>query len=250
MKQAINTVTVTTKETTKGNANMSKATPKELTAEQKEQLEGLRQQILGLLTKNYELGKALIEVKALLAGTTVKFEPYCKKHFGLAHSQVNRLMNYAKTRDNIEVGDQNVYISENTLRGLSKYPAATQKKIWEEAVKLAGDKKIPTAAQVSDARKKVVPKDDLNPSDLKKQFHSRALDADVDLETEKPVDVIRKAENLAKTKAAIKEVIRRVELTPAEKDEICEFIKTKAAEEAMALMTPKTAEVKAENAAA
>ena len=246
MKKAINTVT--TKETTKGKANMSKATPKELTAEQKEQLEGLRQQILDLLTKNYELGKALIEVKALLAGTTVKFEPYCKKHFGLAHSQVNRLMNYAKTRDNIEVGDQNVYISENTLRGLSKYPAATQKKIWEEAVKLAGDKKIPSATQVSDARKKVVPEDDFNPGDLKKRFHSRALD--VDLETEKPVDVIRKAENLAKTKAAIKEVIRRVELTQAEKDEICEFIKTKAAEEAMALMTPKTAEVKAENDAA
>lgn len=65
-----------------------------------------------------------------------------------------------------------------------------------------------------------------------------------------PADVIRKAENLAKAKAVIKEVIRRVELTPEEKEEICEFIKTKAEEEAMALMTPKSAEAKTEDDAA
>ena len=81
---------------------------------------------------------------------------------------------------------------------------------------------------------------------MKKQFHSRALNIDVDLDKEKPADVIRKAENLTKAKAAIKEIIRRIELTPEEKEDICEFIKTKAEAEAMALMTPKFAEEKAE----
>ena len=53
-------------------------------------------------------------------------------------------------------------------------------------------------------------------------------------------------ENLAKARGAIREVIQRVELTPEEKEEICEFIKAKAEEEAMALMTPKSAEAKEE----
>ena len=82
--------------------------------------------------------------------------------------------------------------------------------------------------------------------EVKKQFHSRALDADVDLDTESPADVIRKAKNLAKARDAIREIIQRVELTPEEKEEICEFIKAKAEEEAMALMTPKSAEAKEE----
>ena len=55
-----------------------------------------------------------------------------------------------------------------------------------------------------------------------------------------------KAKNLAKARDAIREVIQRVELTPEEKEEICEFIKAKAEEEAMALMTPKSAEAKEE----
>lgn len=58
--------------------------------------------------------------------------------------------------------------------------------------------------------------------------------------------MIRKAENLTKAKAAIKEIVRRVELTQKEMVDICEFIKTKAEEEAMELMTPKSAEEKAE----
>ena len=53
-------------------------------------------------------------------------------------------------------------------------------------------------------------------------------------------------ENLAKARDAIREVIQRVELTPEEKEEICEFIKAKAEEEALALMTPKSAEAKEE----
>ena len=53
-------------------------------------------------------------------------------------------------------------------------------------------------------------------------------------------------ENLAKARDAIREVIQRVELTPEEKEEICEFIKAKAEEEAMALMTPKSAEAREE----
>ena len=216
--------------------------PRELTAEQKEKLQALSERILGNLTRNYELGKALIEVKALLEGTAEKFEPYCRNHFGLAHSQVNRLMNYTRTRDNIGMGEQDVYISENALRCLANDPAELQKKICEEAKKLA-EGEIPTTANIKDARKQLVPE---VAEEAKKQFHSRALDADVDLETEKPADVIRKAENLTKAKAVIKEVIRRVELTPEEKEEICEFIKAKAEEEAMALMTPKSAEAKEE----
>ena len=237
---------VTDNKTKKGNSKMSKTDVKELTAEQKEKLEALNERILGNLTKNYELGKALIEVKTLLKGTVEKFEPYCKDHFNLAHSQVNRLMHYAAVRDNIGLGDRDVYLSENTLRGLHKYPAETQQKIWEEAKKLAGDRNVPTAANVVDARKKIAPANDSRQGDMKKQFHSRALNIEVDLDKEKPADVIRKAENLTKAKAAIKEIIRRIELTPEEKEDICEFIKTKAEAEAMALMTPKSAEEKAE----
>ena len=122
-------------------------------------------------------------------------------------------MNYARVRDNIGMGNQNVYIPENTLRGLDKYSAEIQKQIWEEAKRLAGDQKMPNTKQVQDARKKIAPKDEQNPSDMKKQFHSRALDIEVDLEKDKPADVIRKAENLTKAKAAIKEIVRRVELT-------------------------------------
>ena len=216
---------------------------RELTAEQKEKLQALSERILGNLTRNYELGKALIEVKALLEGTAEKFEPYCRAHFGLAHSQVNRLMNYARTRDNIGMGDRDVYISENALRCLANAPAELQKMIWEEAKKLAEGQKIPTTENIRDARKRLVPE---VAEEAKKQFHSRALNADVDLDTEKPADVIRKAKNLAKAKDAIREVIKRVELTSEEKEEICEFIKAKAEEEAMALMTPKSAEAKEE----
>ena len=99
------------KETKKGNKVMNATPAKELTPEQKEQLKKLSEEILGNLTRNYALGKALSEVKALLEGTAEKFEPYCRAHFGLAHSQVNRLMNYARTRDNIGMGDRDVYIS-------------------------------------------------------------------------------------------------------------------------------------------
>ena len=230
----------------KGNGPMNKAALKELTEDQKTQLAALNERILGSLTKNYVLGKALIEVKELLKGTVEKFEPYCKEHFNLAHSQVNRLMHYAATRDNIGMGEKDVYIPENTLRGLDKYSADVQKKIWEEAEKLAGEEKIPTSANVADARKKIAPKDEPK-QDLKKKFHSRALNADVDLEKEKPVDVIRKADSVAKIKSVINEVVLRVELTSEERKKICEFIKTKAAEEAMALMAPKSATGKSEN---
>ena len=225
---------------------MNTSPAKELSQEQKDELKKLNEEILGNLTRNYVLGKALIRVKALLEGTAEKFEPYCRNHFGLAHSQVNRLMNYARTRDNIGMGEQDVYISENALRCLANDPAELQKKIWEEAKKLA-EGEIPTTANIKDARKQLVPE---VAEEAKKQFHSRALDADVDLDTEKPADVIRKAKNLAKAKDAIREIIQRVELTPEEKEEICEFIKTKAEEEAMALMTPKSAEAKTEDDAA
>ena len=240
------TSNATEKEVKKGDSKMNAKPTKELTAEQKKQLEALNERILGSLTKNYELGKALIEVKALLKGTAEKFEPYCKEHFNLAHSQVNRLMHYATTRDNIGMGEKDVYIPENTLRGLDRYPAETQMAIWEEAKKLAGEKDIPTAANVADARKKIAPKDEPK-QDLKKKFHSRALNADVDLEKEKPVDVIRKADSVAKIKSVINEVVLRVELTSEERKNICEFIKDKAAEEAMALMAPKSATKKNEN---
>lgn len=223
----------------KGNANMDKAAPKELTAEQKKQLEALNERILGSLTKNYELGKALIEVKALLRGTVEKFEPYCREHFNLAHSQVNRLMHYAATRDNIGMGEKDVYIPENTLRGLDKYSADVQKEIWAEAEKLAGKEKIPTSANVADARKKLAPKDEPK-QDLKKKFHSRALNADVDLEKENPVDVIRKADSVAKIKSVIGEIVPRIKMTQKDREAICELIKAKAEEEAMALMDPQS----------
>ncbi len=236
----------TTETTTNNNTNEKgtkamNATPaKELTQEQKEKLEKLSKQILGNLTKNYAQGKALSEVKALLEGTTEKFEPYCKEHFKLAHSQVNRLMNYAKVRDNIGMGDQDVYIPENMLRGLDKYTAEIQKQIWEEAKRMAGDQ-MPTTAQVQDARKKIAPKTEQKPGDKKMQFRSRVLNAQVDLENEKPVEIIRKAGDVAKIKAVIKEIIQRKELTEEEQKEICEFIKSKAESEAMELMTSRSA---------
>ena len=74
------------------------------------------------------------------------------------------------------------------------------------------------------------------------QFHSRALNAQVDLENEKPVEIIRKAGDVAKIKAVIKEIIQRKELTEEEQKEICEFIKAKAESEAMALMTSRSAD--------
>lgn len=74
------------------------------------------------------------------------------------------------------------------------------------------------------------------------QFHSRALNAQVDLENEKPVEIIRKAGDVAKIKAVIKEIIQRKELTEEEQKEICEFIKSKAESEAMALMTSRSAD--------
>ena len=236
-----NTNTNNTNNTNEKGTKAMNATPaKELTQEQKEQLEKLSKQILGSLTKNYVLGKALIQVKALLEGTTEKFEPYCKEHFKLAHSQVNRLINYAKVRDNIGMGNQKVYIPENMLRGLDKYTAEIQKAIWEEAKRMAGDQ-MPTTAQVQDARKKIAPKTEQKPGDQKMQFRSRALNAQVDLENEKPVEIIRKAGDVAKIKAVIKEIIQRKELTAEEQKEICEFIKIKAESEAMELMTPKSA---------
>lgn len=228
------------KETKKGKKAMNTTPAKELTAEQKTQLQKLSEEILGNLTKNYALGKALIEVKALLEGTAENFEPYCKEHFNLAHSQVNRLMNYAKVRDNIGMGNQDEYISENTLRGLDRFTAEIQKQIWEEAKRLAGDQKMPTTAQVQEARKKVAPKAEQDLGDKKKQFHSRALNAQIDLEKEKPVEVIRKAETVAKVEAVIREVAQRVELTPEEQSEICEFIKSKAESEARELMSKKS----------
>ena len=229
------------KEKKKGTKAMNATPAKELTQEQKEKLEKLSKQILGNLTKNYALGKALSEVKALLEGTAEKFETYCKEHFKLAHSQVNRLINYAKVRDNIGMGNQDVYIPENMLRGLDRYTAEIQKAIWEEAKRMAGDR-MPTTAQVQDARKKIAPKIEQNPGDKKMQFHSRALNVQVDLENEKPVEIIRKAENVAKIKAVIKEIIQRKELTAEEQKEICEFIKSKAESEAMALMTSRAAD--------
>jgi len=229
------------KETKKGNKAMNATPVKELTAEQKEQLKKLGEEILGNLTRNYALGKALSEVKALLEGTAEKFEPYCKEHFKLAHSQVNRLMNYAKVRDNIGMGNQEVYIPENMLRGLDRYSAEDQKRIWEEAKRTAGDQ-MPTTAQVQEARKKIAPKTEQNLGDKKMQFHSRVLNAQVDLEKEGPVEIIRKAENVAKIKAVIKEIIQRKELTAEEQKDICEFIKIKAESEAMELMTPKSAD--------
>ena len=238
------TATVNTnKKGENGKAAAVTPAPRELTAEQKEKLQALSERILGNLTRNYETGKALIEVKSLLEGTAEKFDPYCRAHFGLAHSQVNRLMNYARTRDNIGMGDRDVYISENALRCLANDPAELQQKIWEEAKKLAEGQELPTTENIKEARKRLVPE---VMGEVKKQFHSRALDADVDLDTESPADVIRKAKNLAKARDAIREVIQRVELTPEEKEEICEFIKAKAEEEAMALMTPKSAEAKEE----
>ena len=213
---------------------------RELTVEQFEKLQALTEQIRGDQTKNYALGKALLEVKNLLMGTGIGFENYCKKHFNIAHAHVSRLMNYARVRDNIGMGNQNVYIPENTLRGLDRYSAEIQKQIWEEAKRLAGDQKMPNTKQVQDARKKIAPKDEQNPSDMKKQFHSRALNAQVDLEMEKPVEIIRKAENVAKIKAVIKELVQRVELMPEEQTEICEIIKAKAEAEAVALMTRKS----------
>jgi len=165
-----NTNNTNNKETKKGKKAMNTTPAKELTAEQKTQLQKLSKEILGNLTKNYALGKALIEVKALLEGTAEKFEPYCKEHFNLAHSQVNRLMNYAKVRDNIGMGNQAEYISENTLRGLDRFTAEIQKQIWEEAKRLAGDQKMPTTAQVQEARKKVAPKTEQDLGDKKKQF--------------------------------------------------------------------------------
>ena len=78
-------------------------------------------------------------------------------------------------------------------------------------------------------------------------FHSRALNADIDLDTDKPVDVIRRADSVAKIKSVINEVVLRVELTSEDRKKICEFIKIKAAEEAMALMAPKSATGKIEN---
>lgn len=242
MKKATNhpvTNNATDKKVKKGNPQMNAKPTKELTEEQKKQLEALNERILGSLTKNYELGKALIEVKALLKGTTEKFEPYCKEHFNLAHSQVNRLMHYATTRDNIGVGEKDVYIPENTLRGLDRYPAETQMAIWEEAKKLAGEKDIPTAANVTDARKKIAPKEEPK-QDLKKKYHSRALNADVDLEKENPVDVIRKADSVAKIKSVIGEIVPRIKMTQKDREAICELIKAKAEEEAMALMDPQS----------
>ena len=237
-----NTNTNNTNNTNEKGTKAMNATPaKELTQEQKEQLEKLSKQILGSLTKNYVLGKALIQVKALLEGTTEKFEPYCKEHFKLAHSQVNRLINYAKVRDNIGMGNQKVYIPENMLRGLDKYTAEIQKAIWEEAKRMAGDQ-MPTTAQVQDARKKIAPKTEQKPGDQKMQFHSRALNTQVDLENEKPVEIIRKAGDVAKIKAVIKEIIQRKGLTEEEQKEICEFIKAKAESEAMALMTSRAAD--------
>ena len=229
-------------ETKKGKNEMNKTPAKELTAEQKEQLKKLSKVILSNLAKNYVMGKALIQVKALLEGTAEKFEPYCKKHFKLAHSHVNRLMNYVRIRENIGMEDQKVYIPETTLRGLDRYSAEIQKQIWEEAKRLAGDQKIPTTKQVQDVRKKIAPKDEQNPGDMKKQFHSRALNAQVDLEKEKPVEIIRKAENVAKIKAVIKELVQRVELMPEEQTEICEIIKAQAEAEARKLMTRKSTE--------
>ena len=105
---------------------------------------------------------------------------------------------------------------------------------------------MPTTAQVQEARKKIAPKTEQNPGDKKMQFRSRALNAQVDLENEKPVEIIRKAGDVAKIKAVIKEIIQRKGLTEEEQKEICEFIKAKAEEEAMALMTPKSAESKEE----
>jgi len=236
----INTNTNNENETKKGTKTMNKTAAKELTTEQKEQLEKLGNKILSNLTKNYALGKALIEVKALLEGTVEKFESYCKDHFKLAHAHVSRLMNYARVRDNIGMGNQNVYIPENTLRGLDRYSAEIQKQIWEEAKRLAGDQKMPNTKQVQDARKKIAPKDEQNPVDMKKQFRSRVLNAQVDLEKEKPVEIIRKAENVAKIKAVIKELVQRVELMPEEQTEICEIIKAKAEAEARELMTRKS----------
>ena len=229
------------KEKKKGTKAMNATPAKELTLEQKDELKKLNEEILGNLTRNYVLGKALIRVKALLEGTAEKFEPYCKEHFKLAHSQVNRLMNYAKVRNNIGMGDQDVYIPENMLRGLDKYTPETQKDIWEEAERMAGDR-MPTTAQVQEARKRIAPKTEQNPGDRKMQFHSRALNVQVDLEKEKPVEIIRKAENVAKIKAVIREIILRKELTEEEQKEICEFIKAKAESEAMELMTPKSAD--------
>ena len=227
------------KEMKKGTKAMNATPAKELTQEQKEQLQKLNEEILGNLTRNYALGKALIQVKALLEGTAEKFEPYCKEHFKLAHSQVNRLINYARVRNNIGMGNQEVYIPENMLRGLDKYTAETQKAIWEEAKRMAGDR-MPTTAQIQDARKKIAPKIEQNPGDKKMQFHSRALNEQVDLENEKPVEIIRKAGDVAKIKAVIKEIIQRKELTEEDQKEICEFIKDKAESEAMELMTPKS----------
>lgn len=228
------------KEMKKGNKVMNATPAKELTPEQKEQLKKLSEEILGNLTRNYALGKALSEVKSLLEGTAEKFEPYCKEHFKLAHSQVNRLMNYAKVRDNIGMGDQDVYIPENMLRGLDKYTAEIQVKIWEEAKRMAGDQ-MPTTAQVQDARKKIAPKTEQKPGDKKMQFHSRALNVQVDLKNDKPVEIIRKAENVAQIKAVIKEIIQRKGLTEEEQKDICEFIKSKAESEAMELMTSRSA---------
>lgn len=236
------TINNTSKKAMKGNAAMNKKTPaaKVLTDEEKKQLKELNTRILDNLTRNYELGKALREVKTLLEGTTEKFGDYCETHYKLAHSQVNRLMKYAIVRDNLGLGDQNVFIPENTLRGLDKYDAELQRKIWEEAKALAGDQKMPTTAQVQDARKKVAPMEDgSNPADMKKQFHSRALNSQVDLEQETPVEVVRKAETVAKVKAVIREIAQRVEMTAEERNEICEFIKAKAEAEAMDLMTRK-----------
>ena len=170
MKEATNTATVNTdKKGTKGKTAAFHPALRELTAEQQEKLRALNAQILSNLTRNYELGKALIEVKGLLEGTAEKFEPYCRKHFGLAHSQVNRLMNYSRTRDNIGMGDRDVYISENALRCLANDPAELQQKVWEEAKKLAEGQELPTTENIKEARKHLVPEVAV---EVKKQFHT------------------------------------------------------------------------------
>ena len=106
-------------------------------------------------------------------------------------------------------------------------------------------KKVPAEGEYSSqsyhASIEVELPDGLTQDQLQGRIHETFAMVRGSVEKDKPVEIILKAESVAKIKAVIKEIIQRKELTAEEKKEICEFIKIKAESEEMELMTPKSA---------
>ncbi|MFC1895061.1 hypothetical protein ACFL0Q_00140 [Thermodesulfobacteriota bacterium] len=120
---------------------------------QERRLRDLEETISQNLTAFYEVGRALKEIRDTRLYTEVlgysTFEEYCRDRWDMSHRHAYRLLESASVVENLKC-DQLVTqpLNESQARPLTRLPAETQAKAWQEVLNTAPEGKV-TARHVT-----------------------------------------------------------------------------------------------------